>query len=101
MIDEEGNVVTNTYTLNGGYGSGATARGTGVLLNNEMDDFTSKPGVPNAYLRLCTRHPFRRRRAFQSHDSGKPSGQSWTLMLGVRREEVKRSVWSQTEAARA
>jgi gamma-glutamyltranspeptidase/glutathione hydrolase len=49
VIDEEGNVVTNTYTLNGGYGSGATARGTGILLNNEMDDFTSKPGVPNAY----------------------------------------------------
>lgn len=49
VIDTEGNVVTNTYTLNGGYGSGATALGTGVLLNNEMDDFTSKPGVPNAY----------------------------------------------------
>jgi len=49
VIDAEGNVVTNTYTLNGGYGSGATARGTGILLNNEMDDFTSKPGVPNAY----------------------------------------------------
>ena len=49
VIDAEGNVVTNTYTLNGGYGSGVTARGTGVLLNNEMDDFTSKPGVPNAY----------------------------------------------------
>jgi gamma-glutamyltranspeptidase / glutathione hydrolase len=49
VIDEEGNVVTNTYTLNGGYGSGVTAHGTGVLLNNEMDDFTSKPGVPNAY----------------------------------------------------
>lgn len=49
VIDDEGNVVTNTYTLNGGFGSGATARGTGVLLNNEMDDFTSKPGVPNAY----------------------------------------------------
>jgi gamma-glutamyltranspeptidase/glutathione hydrolase len=49
VIDSEGNVVTNTYTLNGGYGSGATAAGTGILLNNEMDDFTSKPGVPNAY----------------------------------------------------
>lgn len=49
VIDEEGNVVTNTYTLNSGYGSGAIARGTGILLNNEMDDFTSKPGVPNAY----------------------------------------------------
>jgi len=49
VIDEVGNVVANTYTLNGSYGSGATARGTGILLNNEMDDFTSKPGVPNAY----------------------------------------------------
>ena len=49
VVDDEGNVVSNTYTLNGGFGSGATARGTGVLLNNEMDDFTSKPGVPNAY----------------------------------------------------
>lgn len=49
VVDEEGNVVSNTYTLNNSYGSGVTARGTGILLNNEMDDFTSKPGVPNAY----------------------------------------------------
>lgn len=49
IVDAEGSVVSNTYTLNGGYGSGVTARGTGILLNNEMDDFTSKPGVPNAY----------------------------------------------------
>ncbi|HJQ25741.1 MAG TPA: gamma-glutamyltransferase [Blastocatellia bacterium] len=49
VIDEEGNVVSNTYTLNNSFGSGVTARGTGFLLNNEMDDFTSKPGVPNAY----------------------------------------------------
>lgn len=49
VVDEEGNVVSNTYTLNNSYGSGVTARGTGVLLNNEMDDFTSKTGVPNAY----------------------------------------------------
>ncbi|HXG66671.1 MAG TPA: gamma-glutamyltransferase, partial [Blastocatellia bacterium] len=49
VIDAEGNVVSNTYTLNNSYGSGVTARGTGILLNNEMDDFTSKPGVPNAY----------------------------------------------------
>jgi gamma-glutamyltranspeptidase/glutathione hydrolase len=49
VVDSEGNVVSNTYTLNGSYGAGVTARGTGVLLNNEMDDFTSKPGVPNAY----------------------------------------------------
>ncbi|MEW6131163.1 MAG: gamma-glutamyltransferase [Acidobacteriota bacterium] len=49
VVDKEGNVVSNTYTLNGSYGSGATAKGTGVLLNNEMDDFTSKVGVPNMF----------------------------------------------------
>jgi gamma-glutamyltranspeptidase/glutathione hydrolase len=49
VVDREGNAVANTYTLNTGYGSGVVATGTGVLLNNEMDDFTSKPGVPNAY----------------------------------------------------
>jgi gamma-glutamyltranspeptidase/glutathione hydrolase len=49
VIDEEGNVVSNTYTLNNGFGSAVTARGTGVLLNDEMDDFTSKPGVPNMF----------------------------------------------------
>ena len=38
-----------TYTLNGGYGSGVTATGLGFLLNNEMDDFTVKPGAPNGY----------------------------------------------------
>ncbi|MSP60458.1 MAG: gamma-glutamyltransferase [Myxococcales bacterium] len=49
VADAQGNVVTSTYTLNGSFGSFATARGTGVLLNNEMDDFTSKPGVANLY----------------------------------------------------
>ncbi|HEV7922629.1 MAG TPA: gamma-glutamyltransferase [Thermoanaerobaculia bacterium] len=49
IVDAEGNVVSSTYTLNDSYGSGVTAKGTGVLLNNEMDDFTSKPGVPNDY----------------------------------------------------
>jgi gamma-glutamyltranspeptidase/glutathione hydrolase len=49
VVDADGMVVSNTYTLNDGYGSGVTARGTGILLNNEMDDFTSKPGVPNDY----------------------------------------------------
>lgn len=49
VIDRAGNVVANTYTLNDDYGSGVTASGTGVLLNNEMDDFTSKVGVPNEY----------------------------------------------------
>jgi len=49
VVDASGNAVAVTYTLNGGFGSGVTAEGTGVLLNNEMDDFTSKPGEPNAY----------------------------------------------------
>ncbi|MBV9494397.1 MAG: gamma-glutamyltransferase [Acidobacteria bacterium] len=49
IVDAEGSVVSSTYTLNDSYGSGVTAKGTGVLLNDEMDDFTSKPGVPNDY----------------------------------------------------
>jgi gamma-glutamyltranspeptidase/glutathione hydrolase len=49
IVDAAGNIVSNTYTLNGGYGSGVVARGTGILLNNEMDDFSSKPGVPNQF----------------------------------------------------
>ena len=49
VVDKDGNAVAVTYTLNGGYGSGVTAKGTGVLLNNEMDDFTAKPGSPNMF----------------------------------------------------
>ena len=49
VVDAEGNAVAVTYTLNGGFGSGVTAKGTGVLLNNEMDDFTAKPGSPNMF----------------------------------------------------
>ena len=49
VVDEEGNAVSNTYTLNGGYGSGVTVEGAGFLLNDEMDDFTSKLGTPNMY----------------------------------------------------
>ena len=49
VADHYGNVVSNTYTLNFSYGNGRMAPGTGFLLNNEMDDFVSKPGVPNAY----------------------------------------------------
>ena len=49
VVDAEGNAVSNTYTLNFLYGSGVTAVGTGVLLNDEMDDFASKPGTPNGF----------------------------------------------------
>ncbi len=49
VVDAEGNAVANTYTLNNSYGSAAVARGTGILLNDEMDDFAAKPGTPNMY----------------------------------------------------
>jgi gamma-glutamyltranspeptidase/glutathione hydrolase len=49
IVDPAGNAVSNTYTLNGAYGSGVVAKGTGVLLNNEMDDFTAKAGAPNLF----------------------------------------------------
>ncbi|KQS65352.1 gamma-glutamyltranspeptidase [Rhizobium sp. Leaf371] len=49
IMDEKGNAVSVTYTLNGSFGAGVVAPGTGILLNNEMDDFTSKPGAPNLY----------------------------------------------------
>ena len=49
VIDAAGNAVSNTYTLNGAYGSGVTIPGTGVLMNNEMDDFTSLVGAPNMF----------------------------------------------------
>lgn len=49
IVDAAGNAVSNTYTLNGGYGSGVTIAGTGILMNNEMDDFTSKIGVKNMF----------------------------------------------------
>jgi gamma-glutamyltranspeptidase / glutathione hydrolase len=49
IVDASGNAVANTYTLNLPYGSGLVAEGTGVLLNDELDDFAAKPGVANAY----------------------------------------------------
>jgi gamma-glutamyltranspeptidase/glutathione hydrolase len=49
VADSLGNAVSNTYTLNFSYGVGLVAEGTGVLLNNELDDFTGAPGASNAY----------------------------------------------------
>ncbi|MEO6589098.1 MAG: gamma-glutamyltransferase [Pyrinomonadaceae bacterium] len=49
VADSQGNVVTNTYTINDLYGSAVTAKGTGVLLNDEMDDFAARPGKPNMF----------------------------------------------------
>jgi gamma-glutamyltranspeptidase/glutathione hydrolase len=49
VVDAEGNAVSNTYTLNNSYGSAAVAKGTGILLNDEMDDFAAKPGTANMY----------------------------------------------------
>ncbi|HSM29196.1 MAG TPA: gamma-glutamyltransferase [Woeseiaceae bacterium] len=49
IVDQWGNAVSNTYTLNWNYGSGVVVEGAGFLLNNEMDDFSVKPGVPNIF----------------------------------------------------
>ena len=49
VVDSDGSAVSSTYTLNGFYGCGATAEGLGFLLNNEMDDFSSKPGTMNMF----------------------------------------------------
>jgi len=49
VVDSQGNAVANTYTLNFSYGVGMVAEGTGVLLNNELDDFTATPGASNAF----------------------------------------------------
>ena len=49
IVDEQGNAVALTYTLNDGFGSGVTIPGAGFLMNDEMDDFSVKPGVPNLF----------------------------------------------------
>ena len=49
IVDQWGNAVSNTYTINWNYGSGVVIEGAGFLLNNEMDDFSAKPGVPNIF----------------------------------------------------
>ncbi len=49
VVDKERNVVSLTFTVNGGFGAGVVAAGTGILLNNEMDDFATAPGVPNLF----------------------------------------------------
>ena len=49
MVDAEGNAAAITTTINTGFGAGILAAGTGIILNNEMDDFALAPGVPNVY----------------------------------------------------
>ena len=49
VVDAEGNCVSNTYTLNDSYGSKVVMKGTGILMNDEMDDFAAKPGTPNMF----------------------------------------------------
>lgn len=49
IVDSKGNAVSNTYTLNWDYGSGVVVKGAGFLMNDEMDDFSAKPGVANAF----------------------------------------------------
>lgn len=49
VVDQNGMAVANTYTLNGGFGAKVVVPGTGVIMNNEMDDFSAQPGTPNMY----------------------------------------------------
>lgn len=49
VADRNGNVVSSTYTLNSTFGSGVIIEGTGILMNNEMDDFSAAPGIPNQF----------------------------------------------------
>ena len=49
VADKYGNVISSTYTLNSTFGSGVTIEGTGILMNNEMDDFSAAPGIPNQF----------------------------------------------------
>ena len=49
VADKNGNIVSSTYTLNSTFGSGVVIKGTGILMNNEMDDFSAAPGIPNQF----------------------------------------------------
>ena len=49
IVDQWGNAVSNTYTINWNYGSGIVVEGAGFILNNQMDDFSAKPGIPNIF----------------------------------------------------
>ena len=49
VVDKKGNVISSTYTLNSSFGSGVVIKDTGILMNNEMDDFSISPGVPNQF----------------------------------------------------
>ena len=64
VADKYGNVVSSTYTLNSTFGSGVTIKGTGILMNNEMDDFSAAPGIPNQFGLLGAKaneiQPFKR-----------------------------------------
>ena len=49
VADSQGNIISSTYTLNSSFGSGVVIKGTGILMNNEMDDFSAAPGIPNQF----------------------------------------------------
>jgi len=80
VMDGRGNAVSTTTTLNFSYGTGITAAGTGILLNNEMDDFSAKPGVPNAYGLIGT--------DFNAVEPGKRMLSSMTPTIVLKNGEV-------------
>jgi len=103
VVDTDGDAVSNTYTLNGGYGSGVTAEGAGFLLNNEMDDFASKPGSPNMFGLVQGEAnaiaPHKRPLSsmtptivLASEATPSPSGRGWRAAPGEGRQETVRLV---------
>ena len=79
VVDKDGNAVSNTYTLNFPYGAGLIADGTGIFMNNEMDDFSAKPGVPNGYGPVSYTHLD----VYKRQDWISPCGSSISALLNV------------------
>ena len=80
VMDKYGNAVSNTYTLNASYGNARVAEGTGFLMNNEMDDFSSKPGSPNMFGLLGG--------TANSIEAGKRPLSSMTPTLVIKGDEI-------------
>jgi len=85
VMDKDGNAVSLTYTLNFSYGSGYSVDGAGFLLNNEMDDFSAKPGSPNGYGLIGgdANKIEPRVMSFQRHLWMKLTGRSWAARLAA------------------
>ncbi|UIA85776.1 gamma-glutamyltransferase [Erwinia tracheiphila] len=83
VVDKEGNAVAVTYTLNTNFGSGIVAGNSGILMNNEMDDFSAKPGTPNVYGLVGGEanavHPYKRPLSSMSPIIVAKNGKTWLV----------------------